>query len=383
MYFVLKLSKLCNLRCTYCYEYEELGVRDRMPLAAMEHFFAGLAARQPPGGWPRLDFVLHGGEPMLLPAEYLEQFVELQRQHLGGAGIRYRTSLQTNLTRLDAEAIARLERLQIGLGVSLDVFGDQRVTLAGRSSQDKVLRNIQLLFDTRAIERLGVGIISVLHRANVDRVVGTFEFCAHLRLNYRILPIFSIADPPARMRHLMLEHDQVVDALQAVARRWLTSDEPIDVYPLRHYLDAAVYQLLGREANRYDPSIDEWAVIVNTNGDAYTHADAYTQDGYIGNLFVEPLLDVLQSELHRRTIELRLARSATCHRCQFGHGCSRLPVIEALPSERAYDAAGAPRCPIAEPMIRFMVQEIQSNRAALSLLKDTHPTVDAGALPTV
>jgi uncharacterized protein len=66
VFFVMKISKLCNLRCTYCYEYDELGMRDRMALEDVESFIAGLAAHQPTGGWPPLRFVLHSGEPTLL-----------------------------------------------------------------------------------------------------------------------------------------------------------------------------------------------------------------------------------------------------------------------------------------------------------------------------
>jgi hypothetical protein len=36
-------------------------------------------------GWTfTLNFVLHGGEPLLLPGSYLRSFVELQREHLDG-----------------------------------------------------------------------------------------------------------------------------------------------------------------------------------------------------------------------------------------------------------------------------------------------------------
>jgi uncharacterized protein len=67
VYFVMKLSKQCNLRCTYCYEFDELGIADRMALDDLEAFLSGLATDQPPDGWPQLRFVFHGGEPLLLP----------------------------------------------------------------------------------------------------------------------------------------------------------------------------------------------------------------------------------------------------------------------------------------------------------------------------
>jgi len=78
------------------------------------------------------------------------------------------------------------------------------------------------------------------------------------------------------------------------------------------------------------------ALVVNTNGDAFTQANACLDDGYIGDLFADELLDLLHSSAHDRTIKHRLARAAVCERCRFGRHCSRIPLIEALPSERAY-----------------------------------------------
>ena len=40
--FVVKISKFCNLRCSYCYEFEELGQRRRMSLADLHAFFTNV-----------------------------------------------------------------------------------------------------------------------------------------------------------------------------------------------------------------------------------------------------------------------------------------------------------------------------------------------------
>lgn len=368
MFFVMKLSKQCNLRCTYCYEFDELGLADRMAPSDLEGFFRGLAADQPPAGWPELRFVFHGGEPLLLPHEYLEGVVEAQRRHLDPAGIAYRNSLQTNLTRLDTGTIELLDRLSIDLGVSLDVFGDQRVMLSGRNSQDRVLRNLQMLLDEDAVRRLGVGIIAVLHRKNVDRIVSTYEFCAELELPLRVLPVFSLAEPPARMAGLTLDHDDVLTALQRLGTRWLDAGAPIDVFPLCNYLDAALNDLIGLSASTYDPRVSEWAYIVNTNGDVYSHAEAYSAAGYMGNLFTDSFRSVIHSEAHDRSLAPRVTRGRTCEACRFGRSCSRVPLIESLASERAYDDTGELFCPIAEPMIEFFRDHLLRDEGSRELV---------------
>jgi uncharacterized protein len=364
----MKLSKQCNLRCTYCYEFDELGMADRMALSDLEGLFAGLAADPPSRGWPQLRFVFHGGEPLLLPHDYLAGVVEAQERHLRPAGIAYRNSLQTNLTRLDARTIELLDRLNIGLGISLDVFGDQRVMLSGRNSQDRVLRNLQTLLDQDAVRRLGVGIISVLHRKNVARIVSSYEFCAELELPWRVLPVFSLAEPPARMAGLTLEHTEVLEALQRLGRHWLDAGAPIDVFPLSNYLQAALHDLLGIPSSTYDPRLSEWAYIVNTNGDVYSHAEAYSAAGYMGNLFTDTFRTVISSEAHGRSLEPRVARGRTCDACRFSRACSHVPLIESLSSERAYDDTGSLICPIAKPMIEFFREELLRDEASQELV---------------
>jgi uncharacterized protein len=368
LFFVLKLSKLCNLRCTYCYEYDELGLPARMGIDQLEWFFSSLANAKPSGGWPTLNFVFHGGEPLLLPHSYLESLVAAQKRHLDPAGIKYSNSIQTNLTRMDDATLALLDRLNVGLGVSLDVFGGQRLTANGRDSQDKVLRNLQMLFDRGIVERLGVGIISVLHRENSSHVLRTFEFCRALNLSYRILPVFSLTEMPSRMTSLSMQHDEVVDALKLLAVRWFDDGASLNIWPLRNYLDAAIHQLLGVPAHIYDPRKGDWAYIINTNGDTYSHAEAYSEAGWMGNIFEQPFLDILNSAAHANSLVPRLARAEVCCSCQFGRSCSRMPLIESLPSERKFDSGGSLQCAIALPMIAFFQELLLKDAAAANLI---------------
>jgi hypothetical protein len=63
--------------------------------------------------------------------------------------------------------------------------------------------------------------------------------------------------------------------------------------PLQEYMTAAVRYLAGERSAPYNPEKMEWALIVNTNGDAYNHSEAYTTDGLLGNIFRQPLGDIL------------------------------------------------------------------------------------------
>ena len=374
MFFVMKLSKLCNLRCTYCYEYDELANKERMPFDGLERFFATLGDHYLAEKWTdELSFVLHGGEPLLLPEDYLRSFVALQREHLGARGIRFRNSLQSNLYRFDAAKLDLLEELEIGLGISVDVFGDQRLNVAGKNSQERVVDNLQMLFDRGLVERLGVGLISVLHRMNIANVEQTYRFCESLGLGFRLLPMFSMADPPDRVKHLTLDPADVVEALKKVARAQLSGGADgsgITIYPIWNYFLAAIHQISGVPAQTYDPAAREWAIIVNTNGDAYNHGDAYAPEGLFGNVFAQPFGDVLGSEQRKRTLALRAVRETTCAACPYARSCTHVPIVEALPSERLYDEDGELVCSVVRPMIEDLITLIASDDAAMAKVAD-------------
>ncbi|MBE9211901.1 radical SAM protein [Plectonema cf. radiosum LEGE 06105] len=366
MHIVMKLSKMCNLRCTYCYEYDELSNKERMPLDGIEYFFKSLYsyASSRDKSFP-IHLVFHGGEALLLPHEYLRKVCSLAAKYLKNNGINYDISVQSNLFKLSKKTLELLEELDIHLGISLDVFGDQRVDIVGRVSQDKVLDNLQHLLDSD----VKFGAISVLHALNVDKAVKTFEFYQELGIRYRILPIHSNHEtPPERMKHLLLSHHQTVEALQKVAKARFNCSSPIEVFPLDDYFQAAVRYLIDCEIGIYDPFDFEWALIVNTNGDVYPHGDAYVPIGLMGNLFHQPLSEILVSQAHTNATKVRMQRAETCRRCKFDRKCTQLSIAEAIPSERFYDEAGALQCLIDKPMIQFMVDEIQRSPDAQALL---------------
>src|SRR5262245_49181019 len=78
--FVTKISKFCNLRCTYCYEFDELANKQRMSLDQLRAFFVHVADAAQRYGRNSLHFVWHGGEPLLIPLDYYEQIGQMQRE---------------------------------------------------------------------------------------------------------------------------------------------------------------------------------------------------------------------------------------------------------------------------------------------------------------
>jgi len=383
MHFVLKLSKLCDLRCTYCYEYDELARKERMPLEGLEFFIEGVAQfaleqRARSRGPSEFRFVFHGGEPLLLPDAYLSSLCDLQHKILDPHQISYWNIVQTNLFGVTRSKLELLHRLGIRLGVSFDVFGGQRLTLRGTDSQNRVLDNLQMLSDIGYVDDSGVGAISVLHRGNIDYAEQTYDFFNELRISYRILPLDAAgaATAPSRYEDLVVSNEAKVNVFKRIAERHARLNKGIRVLPLDDYLRSARRYLADTSASAYNFPENEWALIVNTNGDAYNSGDAYVPRGFIGNVFRQTLSKIFESDAYAATVAMRRGRMLTCEACRYRNACPRIPIAEMYASEREFDADGRLICAVAAPMIADYVQRLRTEPVGL-LWQDTRAGVAA------
>lgn len=136
--FVLKVHGRCNLDCTYCYLYQgpDHGWRDR-PARTSERAMRRTAARIAEHvRTHRLDAIrieLHGGEPLLSGPDPVLAYADAVRE---AVDCRVTATVQTNGTRLTAEALDRLAAADVRVGLSLDggraALNARRVDHAGR-----------------------------------------------------------------------------------------------------------------------------------------------------------------------------------------------------------------------------------------------------------
>ncbi|MFF4444782.1 FxsB family cyclophane-forming radical SAM/SPASM peptide maturase [Streptomyces sp. NPDC001502] len=154
--FVLKTRSRCNLACTYCYVYEmaDQGWRDQPPVmtpATTARAAQRIAEHAAAHDLPRIDLVLHGGEPLLTAPAQLAAPVDAVRAAVAGAAPRTRVTatVQTNGTLLTRGRLAALAAAGIRVGVSLDgglpVHNTRRVDHAGRPGFASAARGLRLL----------------------------------------------------------------------------------------------------------------------------------------------------------------------------------------------------------------------------------------------
>ncbi|WP_405449559.1 FxsB family cyclophane-forming radical SAM/SPASM peptide maturase [Streptomyces erythrochromogenes] len=154
--FVLKTRSRCNLACTYCYVYEmaDQGWRDQpvaMAPATTARAAQRIAEHAAAHDLPRVDLVLHGGEPLLTAPAALAAPVEAVRAALAATSPRTRitATVQTNGTLITRGRLAALAAAGIRVGVSLDgglpAHNTRRVDHAGHPGFGAAARGLRLL----------------------------------------------------------------------------------------------------------------------------------------------------------------------------------------------------------------------------------------------
>lgn len=338
--FVVKTTKHCNLRCTYCYEYKELGNKTRMQLESLRSMFVNIHDHAIANGFESLDFVWHGGEPFMLPLDYYEALQGMQHEVFTG-GLKVTNVVQSNLTVLTDRHVEFLKNSSFfrGIGVSFDVYGDQRVDTTGKLRTSSILNNIQRLIEAR----ISFGAITVLARNTLPHARRIYKFWDSMGIQFRFLPFYMSAFEQQVADHA-LTNEEIVNSLIEIFHDWMASERATSVDPIAEYVGYAANSLTGAPRDIYHRLQQEVVFLVNLDGGVWGVGDAYDPAKCYGNIFSQSFSDILNSPIRRSVVaELDKRVARYCGSCPyFGH-CPGSFVADATPEQdAALDRSGCP-----------------------------------------
>jgi len=187
------VTRSCNLNCSYCHERASAA-----PVAL------DLSARLSAAEWllsqtrrRKLQWVLHGGEPLLVDRALLTALTDGVRSAADASGVELRFGLQTNATLIDDAWARWLAERNLRVGVSLD--GPPESNDFYRARGTAVERALARLSDAG----VHFGILCVLTRRNVSRVAELVAYFHSLKAaSLRFNPCWPVGRADAEMAPL-------------------------------------------------------------------------------------------------------------------------------------------------------------------------------------
>jgi uncharacterized protein len=325
----IKSSKLCNLRCRYCYEWEELARRERITAEQWSRIL--VAARRyhqlqherfgEPG---QTVVVWHGGEPLLLPPTYFEAVLALQRQEFGWEALELRNILVTNLYAVSDKTLDLLAGEGFELRVSLDCVPGVRLSRRGEETEKRVRHNLSRVLE-RKIPVIALVVLAGHTRGHLREI---HDFYADLGLEFGLTPLFEapLVSPQAPFA---VTDDAVVDALDDLFTHWLATGCRIRVDPLWQYLVTVLQRMTGLTCMTRDRrQVGETRLTVNTDGEVYQPHDRYVPGRSLGNVFEQSMDEILASPAYRASLDRDAVLFARhCERCRYQGACDGEPVL--------------------------------------------------------
>ena len=299
---IIKATRKCNLRCTYCHEWRSR--HERMSFETLAKM-TWEAMRQ--NEIPRVEFIWHGGEPLLLGRGFFSQAIRLQNE-FRRPGQYVRNCLQTNGTMLTGEWCTFFADNNFDIGVSLDgppvIHDETRSSVSGGATFDSVMRGIALLKQYR----LRFGVLMVLGRASLaltpDELFDFFD-CYGIQ-NFSLLAARPDNNPElsSSIRSEYTDSLEYCEYMTKMFDIWYNrNDKNIRIRELSSLLGA----LVGKQASvcTLAGSCIGQYFHVEACGDVY-HCDKYLGDKayHVGNIMRQSFKEI------RNSLELQALQKA-------------------------------------------------------------------------
>ena len=352
--WIIKLSKLCNLRCGYCYEWNELGNRARMSSDLIERVVQAATdlhrsrLRLTPA--IRTTLIMHGGEPLVLPLDYLRSFLDVARSQF--KGLLHDVALQSNLFRITDAQIDLLKEYKTSLGVSYDVVPGVRLTIGGSESAHRVEENINRVREAG----ISLAAIVVIGKHTAPRLRQVYDHLADKNMMLRVLPLADgPAERPTDLFSISLK--ETIASMCDLFDYWFESGLRVQIDPFRTYVKDAIRFLLDVRAQKYDRTrAGDYAFFVNVDGRLYAERDAYEIPRALGDLNTQPIADILRSVSYKSSLNREAELIAgKCPSCPLNATCAGWPIISTK-SRGEFDNP----CAIAPAVIQHIVMRLDS-----------------------
>jgi uncharacterized protein len=238
---IIKPTDGCNARCLYC-SAAHPGAAKRMSPTVLDEVYRLFGDWALRAGRRKLGFIWHGGEPLLMPAEFWDRALSAQTRDLVSRGIEVENRIQTNLTCLTSKHLPILRRL-LGehgtVGTSFDPLPGIRELKGAsdglyRARWESAVRRL-------VAEGIRYGIVCVVHSRSLPRLAELYRMlrAEHPNAGIRFNPLYRQGRAIAGgvWNALGISADEWGDALTVLHEEWTRDGRPRSILPFGPWWD--------------------------------------------------------------------------------------------------------------------------------------------------
>ncbi len=320
---IFKPTEACNSSCIYC-DVVTRKAPKTMKTDLLELIFVRMDEYLKQEINERITLIWHGGEPLLLGADYFRKAIGFQQKYCAETSDRIEHAIQSNLTLLNQEFVDIFRSMGINqIGTSFEPIANIRGPGVKRDSEwynRKFMQGINLL----AKNNMGWGFIYVVTRKSLENPLKLFHYLTNFKMSggFNMNPVLIYGEDKDDIAITPLEF---ADFLGAIFPYWWEHRSRFpDVNPFKSILSN--YDEQGRNLS---------LGCVDSGNCAYSHvyigpegetsqcgrAGDWEINSY-GNIKDRPLLDIFKDpqreEFINRTAYLK---DADCKGCRFWELC--------------------------------------------------------------
>ena len=312
----------CNLRCKYCFYYDEMQHRETDNYGLMSlNTLENLVKKTLEFADGSCGFAFQGGEPTSSGLEFFKALIRFQEKY-NIKNINISNSIQTNGYRLDESWAEFFAEHKFLVGVSLDgtkyTHDTYRLNTKGEGSFSDVMKTIEM-FDKHHVE---YNILTVVNGRTAEKISKIYSFYEKNGWKYQqyIACLDPIGEKPGS-REYSLTPEIYGDFLVTLFDLWYL-DWQRGKQPYIRMFENYIGILMGYVPEACDQrGVCSIQYVAEADGSVYP-CDFYVMDGYeIGNFNENSIEEMAKKGANSGFVEKSLENKTECERCQYGFLC--------------------------------------------------------------
>jgi uncharacterized protein len=322
--------------------------------------------------WPDLVICFHGGEPLLAGPQFYEVVFEFARSRQPRE-CNVEIAIQSNLTLLNESFLSLFSRYSVQVSTSLDGPQELHDRIRSRVNGKGTFKDVVAALHLLKSQGIKTGVICTMNRLNFGFEEGIFAFFKDLEQDFKANHVHNIG--AAYNSDLGLTPDEIAQSMIRFFDLWFLDRTP--KIKEGNTFEVSVNILTGRPSSCiFKENCQDSIVSIEFDGNV-TSCDSIkyikNQDStiYYGNIFHQPLSEIMVSCNRREILKRRAALLDGCADCRYSDICNGGCMLDPIVMYGSF-LRKTPLCPGYKRVFTHIEEALWENKIVTTRLLQRH-----------